>query len=201
MRWLICLFFLSLPATAQQPVWPQLHTVTGVAANDVLNVRRDPSTGSEIVGTLSPDAKAVEVVQQSADGRWSQVNIRESSGWVASRFLNLAGSTATVPLPAKCYGTEPFWSLDVSETAVEFSTFDGESQTFATTSSGPSLNLLGRFFASGAGRSGAIGLVMAARMCSDGMSDRIMGIEVDVGLQLNGDWTYLSGCCSLTSFQ
>ena len=39
-----------------------MFDVTGVAANDVLNIRAAPDASAEIIGTLSPNARDIEVV-------------------------------------------------------------------------------------------------------------------------------------------
>lgn len=65
--------FLSTPALAQD-IYPALHDVTGVAADDVLNIRSEPSASSPIIGTFSPFETDVEVVALSPDGGWGRVN-------------------------------------------------------------------------------------------------------------------------------
>ena len=61
--------------------------MTGVAANDLLNIRAAPSANAEIIGTLSPRARHIEVVGYDDTGRWAQINTGEISGWAALRFL------------------------------------------------------------------------------------------------------------------
>lgn len=64
---------------------PDTRCVRGVAGNDVLNVRRAPTTQSAIRGVLAPRACGVRVVGRS--GNWVQISRGNVSGWVNSRFL------------------------------------------------------------------------------------------------------------------
>ncbi|OBY26421.1 SH3 domain-containing protein [Leisingera sp. JC1] len=198
---------LALPAAAQQ--FPALHSVTGVASDDVLNIRSAPSASSEIIGTLAPDQTGVEVVQTDSSGKWGLVNSGEQSGWAALRYLDRVFSSNWHEQPEQaldCFGTEPFWSLTLDEAAI-FSTPD---------SPGTPVTLLAREPA--AGRSGKSGFLTAsqsssetsapeaislsgtltAEHCSDGMSDRTYGISIDLlRLRSTGQLDVLTGCCSL----
>ena len=60
-RVLILLLALALPLRAEE--FPAAYAVTGVASNDVLNIRARPDAGSAIIGSLAPDATGVEVNQ------------------------------------------------------------------------------------------------------------------------------------------
>ena len=84
LRLITALFrLLSAPLSAQD--YPLFHNVTGVAANDVLNVRASPSAGTPILHFLPPDAHWVEVVE--VQGNWGRINFGEGSGWASLRFL------------------------------------------------------------------------------------------------------------------
>ncbi|MEO1155590.1 MAG: SH3 domain-containing protein, partial [Pseudomonadota bacterium] len=56
------------------PVWgaaqgyPALFDVTGVASDDVLNIRSAPSATAEIIGTLAHNETGVEVVGEGPAG-------------------------------------------------------------------------------------------------------------------------------------
>jgi len=68
-----------------------LWAVTGVAANDVLNVRVNPSGSAAIVGALSPYETGIEnlgcLVPSGSSTQWCRIRIRGFEGWVAGRFL------------------------------------------------------------------------------------------------------------------
>lgn len=92
----------SAPVTAasqtQTPVAAAGYAVTGVAANDVLNVRSGPGTENMITGMLPPNATGIAPTgdrAQSADGgTWWQIGdpaLPGGTGWVNARFLAPAG--------------------------------------------------------------------------------------------------------------
>lgn len=65
-------------------------TVVYVAANDVLNVRRTPGSAGELVGSLAPGTRGVQIRGGSlqADGSaWVPVLSGSVQGWVNSNFL------------------------------------------------------------------------------------------------------------------
>lgn len=63
-------------------------TVVGIASNDVLNIREQPTVQSRMVGMIPPTATGVEYANNYSDGgRWLFVRYREITGWVASRYL------------------------------------------------------------------------------------------------------------------
>ena len=78
------------PATAE----PDVYRVAFVAANDTLNVRRQPSPESAVVGELLPDATGIEVIGEGESvrggGLWLPVETAVGSGYVNSRFLTEA---------------------------------------------------------------------------------------------------------------
>ncbi|HGG04386.1 MAG TPA: SH3 domain-containing protein, partial [Aliiroseovarius sp.] len=114
MRHVIWLFFiLGFNTAALAQNLPDAFFVTGVAADDVLNIRAEPSARSAIVGQLGPQAINVEVIAFSDNGKWGKVSTGEGNGWVAMRFLERSNHTPAgeVPRPMACFGTEPFWAL------------------------------------------------------------------------------------------
>ncbi|MEX0283964.1 MAG: SH3 domain-containing protein, partial [Paracoccaceae bacterium] len=114
---LVLLGAMGLPVVAQT-TFPALYDVTGVAADDVLNIRAEASGSSEVVGSLGSNQQEVEVVAADGSGKWLQVNTQERSGWVAARFMK-ARETGDYLLgrSVNCFGTEPFWSLDMIQGA------------------------------------------------------------------------------------
>jgi uncharacterized membrane protein len=170
--------------------------VTGVAADDVLNIRAAPDAGSAIIGALEPDATGVEVVGVS--GTWALVNTAESSGYAALRFLQreLGPAWNALQTPLNCLGTEPFWSLEIDPVAglTRFRTPEDPEDGIA---------LIGEIWpgmpwAPAAAVALPDGLaVLYPLACSDGMSDRSYAISVDLFLQ-GSERTRLSGCCRMT---
>lgn len=106
---------LGTEAFADAPDLPALFRVSGVAANDGLNLRASASGSAERLGTLPPDAINVEVVELSANQAWGRVNTGEASGWVSMKFLAAQPGPPWYELriPLTCYGTEPFWHLRI----------------------------------------------------------------------------------------
>ena len=83
--------------TAPQPqaqATPAGYAVTGVAADDMLNVRSGPGVGNMITGMLPPNATGILPTGQSAQsadgGTWWQIAdpaLPGGTGWVNARFL------------------------------------------------------------------------------------------------------------------
>ncbi|HMB11644.1 hypothetical protein, partial [Saliniramus sp.] len=78
-----------------------LYQVTGVAADDLLNVRDRPGVpGSTVIGRLAPDARGVERSGdlQDVGGRdWWHIrhpSLPAGGGWVNARFLAAQGDGA-----------------------------------------------------------------------------------------------------------
>lgn len=193
-RLLILMLALASPLRAED--LPAFHAVTGVAANDVLNIRERPDAGSPVLGTLAPDATGVEVIATS--GSWALVNAGEGSGYAALRYLAREPGPGwdTLQAPLTCFGTEPFWSLEIDPQA-------GETRYRTPESEDPGVAPLATAWPGLPwAPSAAVGLeeglaVMQPRQCSDGMSDRRYGIAVDIFRNDSGGAERLSGCCSL----
>jgi uncharacterized membrane protein len=190
------------PATAtQEYILPTLFDVTGVAANDVLNIRAAPDANASIIGHLAPDARAVEVVAHDATGRWAQVNAGEQSGWVALRYLAYrvdVWGEDTLPPSLHCLGTEPFWSLRMQGDALVLSTPDAPErvmQADGVLSSGVFRDP--RRAVSAVDSAGGLTAVIVPMACSDGMSDRAYGLDATLILDGGGAQRMLTGCCTL----
>ena len=89
---------------------PDYFAVTGVADDDVLNMRAGPSAHAEKIGEIPYDARGLTNLgcqglpsfgewekmteQQRRDGRknyWCKVGFQRLEGWVAGRFLHEDG--------------------------------------------------------------------------------------------------------------
>ncbi len=125
-RLVILLACLAGPAVATQDGWPALFDVSGVAADDTLNIRSEPGTGGVVIGTLEPDAEGIEVVRPNPRETWGLVNYGEATGWVSLSFLTRRPGQwlGHVPEVRSCFGTEPFWSLSFDGDAITWSTPD-----------------------------------------------------------------------------
>ena len=202
---------LGAMAQAQELRWPALHDVIGVEADDVLNIRAEPSGSAPVIGTLLPDAVGVEVVGVNKSGAWGRVNTEEQSGWVSLRFLSRrAGQDYGDPLnPKSCFGTEPFWFVDLEIGTDSFAWLSPEAeQTGAVIKRLTSHNqrdiqsMILRFNAPAEAEPLAWNdgvMVMRPAACSDGMSDRSYGIHADLVVQRSDGSRLLSGCCTLAN--
>ncbi len=79
------------PPTATPVAAAPVYRVAFVAANDMLNVRRQADADSTVVGQLSPAATGITVVDEGQSvrggGLWLPVETTAGSGYVNSRFL------------------------------------------------------------------------------------------------------------------
>ncbi len=189
-RLALALTLLVIPGSLA--AWPMFHDVTGLQPGDHLNIRAAPSADADIVGTLAPDAVDVEVT--ATQGNWARINNGEGAGWVAMRYLTAAAEAPTLGAIA-CFGTEPFWSLDVgNDGTLHFTDAEG---TDLKDAAGPPVFAAGRNDTA-ARIAPTMSLVIEARECSDGMSDRRYGIAAQL---LRDDPTapLLTGCCALVA--
>jgi uncharacterized membrane protein len=193
---------LSQPASATpEYVLPTLFDVTGVAADDVLNIRAEPDAGAEIIDTLSPDARGVEVVAHDESGRWARINSGERSGWVALRYLAYRADVwepGALPESLRCLGTEPFWSVRPRAGSVVFSSPDAPEWTLplrAVLDPGAFRSPRRAIVAEDAGRRLTAAITPAP--CSDGMSDRAYGLDATLIIEEGGTLRMLAGCCTI----
>ena len=182
---------------------PAFHNVSGVAEDDVLNIRAAPGTAASIIGTLSATDRFIEVVEKDDSGDWARINTAERSGWVAMRYLaRRANQPAdTLPRPLSCAGTEPFWSLSLKrDPSAELRNLGEEPRLFTNLYSVNSSNRQDRYAIFGQEKDddGVLTAVFHRAICTDGMSDRAYGISLDVFLTDETGVQFLSGCCSLS---
>ncbi len=191
----------ALPALATQDAWPAFYDVTGVAADDVLNIRERPDAGAPIIGTLAPHARNIEVIAPNPRETWAMINTGERAGWVSLRYLaRQPGQFLGAALPvASCFGTEPFWSLAFEETTVRLSPLGEEDLSGQITArlSSPDrrdeealiLTLM---------PAGSATAILRRASCSDGMSDRQYGIATSLITDRGSGPVLLSGCCTIS---
>ncbi len=190
---------LVLLAQSAAADWPALHDVIGVEANDVLNIRVGPSANADVIGALGPFDEGVEVISTDETGAWGLVNTGEGAGWASLDFLARQPGQWEEGFPrvTQCFGTEPFWSLDLAQ---EVPVFDqaGLGETVLTVvEEAPSANRTDRHAILLEGDYGPATVLIGATACSDGMSDRAYGLTGDIVLADDDGTLFVSGCCSL----
>jgi len=200
-RILIALLLTVSAATAQ--TLPALHDVTGVAADDVLNVREAPRGTAGRLGEIPHDARGVEVVELSSSGDWGRVNLQERSGWVSMRYLAPGAGPDEGALltdhPLWCSGTEPFWTLTSDGTSLSWSEpgvdpFPLSQHTAARAEGRPAF----RQAVDGVFEDGrTLTATIRTEVCSDGMSDRAYGLAIDLLMRGQDGSRLLTGCCSV----
>ncbi len=198
MRWVVLLLFLFPVAAAAQNL-PALYDVSGVASNDTLNVRAGPSTEFDIIDKLAFDAQGLEVVDLDKTGEWGLINIAEQSGWISLKFTRRQPGQPDTGLPRalECYGTEPFWAFTVaSDRSATFSEPDRET-TIEELVVVPSRNRTDRHALFGDGGDRIFTTMVGHSLCSDGMSDRIYGMSIDLLVTDAEGVNVYSGCCSV----
>lgn len=188
---------MALPAAADE--FPALFRVTGVAANDVLNIRTEPSASGAIIGFLAPGAEGIEVVALSEDGRWGRVNTGEQAGWSHMRYLTPEGGPVwrSGEVPLGCYGTEPFWRADffLPSHRAEFDGINEGSFELVTDAGAlPGTRFPPTLAIPFAGARQGMA-VLRGEACNDGMSDRDFGISILI--YWRGEREGLAGCCVL----
>lgn len=196
---LACLLMLSGPAQAD-PL-PAFHDVTGVVQTDVLNIRDAPDISASIIGHLPADATDIEVVARDESGEWARINTGERAGWVALRYLSRqqAQPGDTLPRPLRCIGTEPFWSLSLPrDRNAEFIRPGQDRVEFGNLHTVVTQNRTDRYAIFGESEKHVLTAVFRRTTCSDGMSDRAYGLDVDIFLTQQSGVSFVSGCCSLS---
>jgi len=184
----------ALPAAAQE--FPTLFRVVGVASNDVLNIRAEPSASAPIVGSFAPNARDIEVIGRNEAGTWGLVNTGEGVGWSSLRFLSRQGAEgwAAMGQNLRCFGTEPFWQAHYLPRirVLVFETLDDPDTEFEVLWTG---GISGRPpYGAGMALDSTGFATLRGGTCSDGMSDRLYGISI---LLFPGAGEGFEGCCSV----
>ncbi len=198
------LFFLIsvlFPFHLSAAPFPALYDVTGVASDDVLNVRTAPNAQAEKIGALSYAQIYVEVVRTSDDHKWGLVNIGEGAGWVSMAYLTRwpGQEWGSFQMPSGCYGTEPFWSLiGLDGDHVTLEEMSGTAFNYRLTASMSSFGSTNAHWLVGEGDGRKIHATLRRMSCNDGMSDRESGLAIDLYAETDDNGPVaLSGCCML----
>lgn len=194
------LLLITTPNLAQElavPILPGAFKVTGLQPGNHLNVRARPSAQAQDIGDLQI-GDIVEVTAIATNVGWSQIVYQEWTAWVYGRYLEPVETPlmAGTDLPANmtCGGTEPFWSFNITNgTQAAFELMGQPSQNQTITYAGKSSNHILR---QGLQTENWTAFI-EKRTCSDGMSDRQMGISIELMSKGGTPIRHLSGCCSL----
>lgn len=203
MRSLVLAMVMALPIAAQAQEVPGLFEVVGVAADDTLNVRTGPGAGFDVIGEFAPDASGIEVTQIDWESGWGRVNFQETAGWVSMAYLGELPLQRVegLPRPLICYGTEPFWDIEFrGDDSAVLSVFGELAATFPEVAPVPASNLLGRSGLMAGAEGQSLHAVVTTRSCSDGMSDRLFGYEINMILDIGEGVGVWSGCCTVAQF-
>lgn len=195
MKWLFLAFFLMVANTSFAFDLPSFYKVTGVASNDVLNVRKNPTSKAAILGELQYDATNVEVVMLSQDSKWARVNVGDTAGWTSMRFLERQSQTER-PVRLICFGNEPFWTMSLDENAL-FKLMDHDETFLGALEEISSVNRTDRKALRSKSVTSALTAHLAARSCNDTMSERAYGLSIDALISSDNGTAYYSGCCRL----
>lgn len=196
---LISVLLMCHPCVLMADTWPKLVRVIGVSSESYLNIRQGPSIGDKIIGRFEPHQSTIEVVAESADSDWAQVNLGEQAGWVSLRYLKILAAQPTIPGQLHCRGTEPFWAASFDNQNLSFSSPEIDGVKIRTSEWLPSSNTPGRYSTTSHSASESQSTAVLSRaQCSDGMSDRAYGFSLDLIFKADGSNTHLTGCCSLT---
>lgn len=193
---LLCLALCAASAAPAQE-FPAAYRVAGVAADDVLNIRAEPSGSAAKVGEIGAHGFNIEVLGLSEDGKWGMVPLPEGSGWVAMRFLQPTppADPRLVPRPLTCSGTEPFWTLGLYPKGAEWMT--PESPRADLTVTGEAVAARGYRLHAEEGPTRIHDLTVVRQQCSDGMSDRKFGFAASLFIESPDGNALLTGCCTL----
>lgn len=187
-------------ANAELKLFPALYDVTGVASDDTLNVRADAGGSHPVIETLAYDDRYIEIIRLSEDGKWGLIGYPNGNGWASMHYLKRQPDQSGPKLPRSlsCGGNEPFWGISFGQHSNEF--FEpGEmphnlSSVWEAIPDGMSPVAYGIKLENGTDK---IDAVVTRRQCSDGMSERAYGFEINALLSGTLGKRMLTGCCSL----
>lgn len=85
----------------QQATAKESYAVSGVSANNPLNLRKFPSTKSQIIAKIPPSGIVIRLNSKEVyrgKSTWIQVRSQGKTGWVNNRYLTLSGQSVSNPL-------------------------------------------------------------------------------------------------------
>ena len=193
-------FFNANAALAGWADFPALYDVTGVALDDVLNVREGTGASYPVIETLAPNDRNIEIVQLSDDGKWGLIGYPGGSGWASMRYLARQPGQDGRGFPSSlgCGGTEPFWGLVFNGQSANYDMMGEDNQSFTKVWEDTAVGMAPISYAVKLqGNGGDITAVIHRNLCNDGMSEMTYGFDIDVIFSRPSGNSYYSGCCSL----
>lgn len=194
------MMFTATTAQADMELFPAFYEVTGVASDDVLNVRAGTGASHPIIEALAYNDRHIEIVSLSSDGKWGLIGYPGGSGWASMRYLKRQnGQTGSdLPRPLSCGGNEPFWGILFGAHSNEFSEPGQMPHNLATVWQGiPDGMQPVAYGVKMADGGDEISAVITRRECSDGMSEKAYGFEINALLSGSLGTRMLAGCCTL----
>lgn len=77
----IFLFLILIKIAYSKPI-----TFEGTIIADVLNVRKEPTTESQIIASLRKDTKVI-ILDINKEKNWYKINVQDKTGWVSKAFV------------------------------------------------------------------------------------------------------------------
>ncbi|WP_020396629.1 COG3650 family protein [Thiolinea disciformis] len=180
------------------------YSVVNLGEESRLNVRVSPGTSSRVVTTIPKQSTGVVGTgkqTQVGQSTWVQVQWRGIQGWVNRRYLVVAGTTAPSPRKPtkdailKCAGTEPFWSMRISEKRMTVDVLEGGKYTAPVSFRQRSANNTSIAVVAGTRNNmSTTAFMQKVEACSDGMSDKNYPYSITAVIR---NQKVVSGCCSL----
>lgn len=171
------------------------YEVTGVAANDSLNIRADANASSRIIGKIPFDGKGiVRLPDSEKSGNWCKIKYGSIAGWVHCRFLAQEGNAAFKE-QLTCIGTEPFWSMELHKEKLILSNPMDEKREYKVKKFQQSMNNTNQWFVEAEKSTGEkVTFYLIEASCSDDMSDSKYKFKILIHDTKN-DQT-INGCCN-----
>ena len=187
-------FVIAFVTTAQAQSLPERFMVTDVASDDVLNIRAEPSSSSDIIGEFGPYTLNVEVLRTR--GGWGYTGAGERSGWVSMRYLTPNPVPENeLPRPLACFGTEPFWDVTFYPRGTEYNFMGEEPVRLSSIREYVAAN--GYFVEAMEAPTISRSIMINAMSCNDGMSDRDFGMSITMFTHSTEGNSVQTGCCTM----
>lgn len=178
-----------------------------------LNLRANPGTTSSIVAKIPADGRGIVATGEErkvGNATWAKVYWTDKGGWVNKAYLKPSAAatpakpSANTPKPPasntnsgskviKCTGTEPFWSITISEENLSVDVMDGLKYTVPVRLRQTSANNTKIAVIAGQDtRNETQVFLQKIEACSDGMSDKRYPFAITALLNKQ---RVISGCC------